>query len=350
VAATGLRRVSGNVLIDARMFDQTPKDGYILTPIMINDNLVDLTITPGAVGAKATVVARPQTAAYRVRSSVTTIAAGKPAAIAVTTPAPGVIVVDGQVPAGTSLLRVQQVADPQSFARTLFIEALHRAGVVVAAAPTGPNPVDELPTAGSYVAADRVGLHRSLPFSENIKLINKVSMNVQADTLIMLIAARNGKRTLDEGMALLTPFIRKAGIDPATMSLSDGRGNEFTDLFTPRTVGTLLRYMATRSDFPTFFESLPVFGVDGTETTVVPASSPVAGKVAAKSGTTVEGDVMNRRALVMTRGNAGYMTSRSGRRTVVAAYVMYTPITEIEDVFAIAKDVASIISALWQAT
>jgi len=96
----------------------------------------------------------------------------------------------------------------------------------------------------------------------------------QADTLVMLIAARNGQRTLDEGMELLQPFVRKAGIDPATLSLSDGRGNEYTDLFTPRTVAALLRYLATRPDFPSFFASLPVFGVDGTETTVVPAGSP----------------------------------------------------------------------------
>jgi D-alanyl-D-alanine carboxypeptidase/D-alanyl-D-alanine-endopeptidase (penicillin-binding protein 4) len=39
VAAAGIRRVSGDVLVDARMFDQTPKDDYILSPIMINDNL-----------------------------------------------------------------------------------------------------------------------------------------------------------------------------------------------------------------------------------------------------------------------------------------------------------------------
>ncbi|MHA6796179.1 D-alanyl-D-alanine carboxypeptidase [Pseudonocardia bannensis] len=329
------------------MFDQTPKDDYVLTPIMINDNLVDLTIDPGAPGGPATVVPRPVTAAYEVRSTVTTVAAGQPAELAVTTPQPGVIAVEGQVPTGAPLLRTAQVADPQSFARTLFVEALGRAGVTVAAAPTGPNRVEALPAAGSYIEADRVALHRSLPFSENLKLINKVSMNVQADTLIMLIAAKAGQRTLEEGMALVQPFIRKAGIDPATMFLSDGRGNEYTDLFTPRTVGALLRYMATRPDFPAYFASLPVFGVDGTETSVVPGDAPVAGKVAAKSGTTVAGDLMNQRAVVMTRGNAGYMTTRSGREAVVAVYVMHTPIAGIEELFEIAGDVAAVVTALW---
>ena len=349
VAASGLRRVEGDVLVDARMFDQTPKDDYLLTPIMINDNLVDLTITPGAAGAAATVVSRPVTAAYQVRSTVTTGGDG-PAMVAVSTPEPGVLQVDGEVPAGAPVLRVEQVADPQSFARTLFVEALARAGVAVTASPTGPNPVAALPAAGSYSDADRVALHRSLPFAQNLRLINKVSMNVQADTLIMLIAVRNGKRTREEGMELLVPFVHKAGIDPATLSLSDGRGNEYTDLFTPRTVAALLRYMATRPDFATYHDSLPVFGVDGTESAVVAADSPVVGRIAAKSGTTVAGDVMNGRALVMTRGNAGYMTSRSGRETIVAAYVMHTPVGAIDEVFDVAKDVATVVSALWDAT
>jgi D-alanyl-D-alanine carboxypeptidase/D-alanyl-D-alanine-endopeptidase (penicillin-binding protein 4) len=350
VAAAGIRRVAGTVVVDARMFDQTPKDDYILSPILVNDNLIDLTITPGPPGGPATVVSRPVTAAYQVRAAVRTVAADQPATLAVTTPEPGVIAVGGDIPASGPLLRTHQVADPPAFARTLFIEALGRAGVAVAAVATGPNPADTLPPPDSYADTDRVALRRSLPFAENIKLINKVSMNLQADTLIMLIAARNGRRTLDEGMALLQPFIRKAGIDPATLSLSDGRGNEYTDLFTPRTVATLLRYMATRPDFPTYYASLPIFGVDGTETNVVPAGSPSAGKVAAKSGTTVAGDAMNQRALVMTRGNAGYMTSKSGRETVVAAYVMHTPIGAVEEVFGIAQDVGAVVAALWEAT
>jgi D-alanyl-D-alanine carboxypeptidase/D-alanyl-D-alanine-endopeptidase (penicillin-binding protein 4) len=293
-------------------------------------------------------VTRPVTAAYTIRAAVTTAVAGQPATVKVTTPEPGVIAVEGQVPAGASLLRTVQVQDPQAFARTLLIEALGRAGVTVTAAATGPNRADALPAPGSYAAADRVALHRSLPFAENIKLINKVSMNVQADTLIMLLAAKAGKRTLDEGMTLVQPFIRKAGIDPATMSLSDGRGNEYTDLFAPRTVGALLRYMATRPDFPSYFGSLPVFGVDGTEAGVVKADAPVAGKVAAKSGTTIAGDGVNERALVMTRGNAGYMTTRSGREAVVAVYVMHTPIGGVEEVFDVAGDVAAVVTALWE--
>jgi D-alanyl-D-alanine carboxypeptidase len=52
----------------------------------------------------------------------------------------------------------------------------------------------------------------------------------------------------------------------------------------------------------------------------------------------------------MTRGNAGYMTSKSGRETVVAAYVMHTPIGAVDEVFGIAQDVGAVVAALWEAT
>ena len=38
-------------------------------------------------------------------------------------------------------------------------------------------------------------------------------------------------------------------------------------------------------------------------------TSPVRGKAVAKSGTTVAGDVMNQRSLVMVRALAGYLTA-----------------------------------------
>lgn len=349
VAARGIRRVSGDVLIDARLFPERRKDEYVLSPIMINDNLVDLTVRPGKAGQTATVVARPQTAAMRVRSRVRTVAAGQPAEITTSAPRPGLIEVRGQIPSGSrGILRSFEVEDPAPFARTLFIEALRRQGVAVAASPVGPNRADRLPPRGSYKQADRVAVHRSLPFSENIRLILKVSMNRQADTLIYLLAVRRGKRTFEEGMQQLLPFLRKAGIDPELVSLSDGRGGEPSDLFSPRTVTQLLRYMATRPDFRAWYDAQSVIGVDGTEVSVVPATSPLRGKAVAKSGTTVEGDLLHDRPILMTRGNAGYMTARSGRELVFALYVMYVPLAQVEDLFAVARDLGTILEAIYE--
>jgi serine-type D-Ala-D-Ala carboxypeptidase/endopeptidase (penicillin-binding protein 4) len=349
VAAAGIKRVAGDVIVDARLFPAMPKDGYVLTPIWINDNLIDLTLTPGKVGDAAALAWRPQTAAYRVESTVTTVAAGQALDVTVTSPQPGVIAVAGRLPVDQAhVVETYQVEDPPAFARTLLIEALQRQGVAVAAKPTGANPADRLPPKGSYAAADRVAVHRSLPFAENLKLIFKVSMNQDADLLVFLLALKHGETSFEAGLQSIRPFLQKLGVDPDLVSLSDGRGNEYTDLFSPRTVTHLLRAMSTRPDFPVYFNALPILGVDGTEAETVPPTSPVRGKAVAKSGVTVDGDLMNQRPLLMTRALAGYLTAKSGRELVFASYVNNVPLVQvIDDLIAVIHEQGAIIEALF---
>ena len=348
VAAAGIRRVDGDVVIDARLFPAMEKDDYILTPIWINDNLIDITITPGVAGSPATVAWRPQTAAYQVQADVQTVPAGQALNLTVTSPSPGVIAVAGQLPADQAqALQTYQVADPPAFARTLLIEALGRAGVTVAATATGPNPDGKLPPPGSYAAADRVALLTSPPFAENIKLIFKVSMNQHADLLIFLLALKHGETSFAAGLQQIPPFLQQIGLDPDEVSLSDGRGNEYTDLFSPRTVSHLLQAMATRPDFPAYFDALPILGVDGSEIDTVAPTSPVRGKAFAKSGTTVDGDVMNQRTLTMVRALAGYLTARSGRELIFAIYVSDVPLADTLDVLTIIKEQGSIAEVIF---
>lgn len=348
VAAAGIRRVQGDVVVDSRLFPAMEKDGYVLTPIWINDNLIDITLTPGIAGGPAAVAWRPQTAAYHVQADVQTVPAGQALNLAVTSPSPGVIAVAGQLPADQAhALQTYQVEDPPAFARTLLIEALGRAGVTVAATATGPNPDGKLPPPGSYAAVDRVALLTSPPFAENIKLILKVSMNQHADLLIFLLALKQGETSFAAGLQQIRPFLEQLGLDPDALSLSDGRGNEYTDLFSPRTVSQLLQAMATRPDFPAYFDALPILGVDGSEVDTVAASSPVRGKAFAKSGTTVAGDVMNQRALVMVRALAGYLTAKSGRELIFAIYVSDVPLADVLDVLPIIKEQGAIAEVIF---
>src|SRR5829696_245820 len=348
VAAAGIRRVDGDVVVDARLFPAMEKDDYILTPIWINDNLIDITITPGVAGSPAAVGWRPQIAAYQVQSDVQTVPAGQALNLTVTSPAPGVIAVAGQIPADQAqALQTYQVTDPPAFARTLLIEALGRASVSVAASATGPNPDSKLPPSGSYAEADRVALLTSPPFAQNIKLIFKVSMNQHADMLIFLLALKHGETSFAAGLQQIPPFLQQIGLDPDEVSLSDGRGNEYTDLFSPRTVSHLLQAMATRPDFPAYVDALPILGVDGSEIDTVAPTRPVRGKAFAKSGTTVDGDVMNQRALTMVRALAGYLTARSGRELIFAIYVSDVPLADVLDVLTIITEQGSIAEVIF---
>jgi D-alanyl-D-alanine carboxypeptidase/D-alanyl-D-alanine-endopeptidase (penicillin-binding protein 4) len=325
------------------------KDDYILTPIWINDNLIDLSVTPGSVGDPATVTWRPHTAAYQVQANVTTIDPTGTLNLTVTAPSPGVIAVTGQIPVTVPhALQTFQVADPPAFARSLLIEALGRAGVTVAATATDPNPESKLPPPGSYAEADRVALLTSPPFAENIKLILKVSMNQHADLLIFLLALKQGETSFAAGLAQIPPFLHDLGLDPDEVSLSDGRGNEYTDLFSPRTVSRLLQAMTTQPDFANYVDGLPILGVDGSEVDTVAPTSPVRGKAFAKSGTTIAGDVMNQRALTMVRALAGYLTARSGRELIFTIYVSDVPLADTLEILTVIKEQGSIAEVIYE--
>ena len=105
------------------------KDGYIVSPVWINDNLIDLTVTPGRRGVEGH---GRLAAADRRASRSSPMSRPSPRAsrmtVAVSSPRPGVIAVSGNIPAGREpLVQAHQVSDPPAFARTLLIEALEAA-------------------------------------------------------------------------------------------------------------------------------------------------------------------------------------------------------------------------------
>ena len=149
VRAAGITKVNGNVVIDDRLF--TPFNGFpdgLVSPIWVNENLVDVLVQPTSVGQPASFTWRPMTASYSVTSSVTTVAANGTTSVQISEPSPGKLVVAGQIAVGTApTLVVRQVDHPSAFARTLFIEALQNAGVTVTAPALGQNP-ESPPTQG----------------------------------------------------------------------------------------------------------------------------------------------------------------------------------------------------------
>jgi D-alanyl-D-alanine carboxypeptidase/D-alanyl-D-alanine-endopeptidase (penicillin-binding protein 4) len=329
VAAAGITRIRGDVLVDDRLFDRAEGTGSgpsRLTPVLVNDNLIDFQITPGKEGELATVCSRPETIAFQLDARVETVPKGQETWVHVTSTSSDRIIVRGQIAEGhRPLVRVYEVEDAVSFARCLFIEALGRAGVVVDASPLLPNRPDQLPPRGDPTAKV-VARFTSPPFAECAKLILKVSHNLHASTLPLLIAARSGKRTLAEGLRLQHDFLARCNVDVDTISFGGGAGGSRADYTTPRATVQLLRYMATRPDAGVFQDALPQLGVDGTLVTAVPPDSPARGKVQAKTGTLFWENTMNGGHIVTSKALAGYMTSSKGRRLAFAMFVNNTHI------------------------
>ena len=337
VAASGIKRVAGEVIIDDRLFETSQTwYGLVRTPIPVNEDVFDFVITPTKPGTAASVTWRPRTSAYRIETKVKTVAATESPQISITSGGPNRIIVRGRMPAQHKpSIRIWHVdKERASFARTLFIEALQREGVIIKASLLGKNPLNLLPKPDEYKIMPRVALFTSPPYSETVKLILKVSHNLGADSTPLLVAAKHGKRTFDDGMVFERVFLEKAGLDVKVISLSDGAGGDPADLVTPGATVQLLRYVATRPYFKAFYDALPILGLDGTLAHAIPPDSPARGKMHAKTGTFPIMDLLTQRITLRVKGLAGYLTASSGRKLVVAFFVNNVPLMEDSDDFA----------------
>ena len=336
IAESGIRRVRGDVLIDARLFESASSTGSgpsQLTPIIINDNLIDLTIQPTREGEPAEITWRPETAALRVECKLRTVAEGKEVETSIRGDDCGTITVTGQIPADHKpLVRVYEVPDPTAHARTLLIEALASEGVTVDAPTVRRSESSaDLPKRDEYDDLPCVARLVSPPLSESARLILKVSHNLHASTLPLLIASRSGKRSLADGLKLQHDALQRIGVDVETISFGGAAGGARSDYVTPHATVQLLRAMAKRPEFDLYRDSLPVLGVDGTLADVVEKDSPARGKVQAKTGTLYWHNLLNDRWLLTSKALAGYITAASGRELAFAAFINHAHIDKSSD-------------------
>jgi D-alanyl-D-alanine carboxypeptidase/D-alanyl-D-alanine-endopeptidase (penicillin-binding protein 4) len=352
VAAGGIKEVAGDVIVDDRLYGPghsfNPHEEYIITPIMINDNLIDLIIRPTQPGSPAEIDWRPRSAAYRVENGVVTADEGEQAGIEASSPTPGVISARGQVPAGgDEVIHTYYVEDPASFARTLFVEALRRAGVRVDAPETGENDAGSLPAEGSYTDTEEVALLASPPFKEYGKLILKVSHNLGADSVLCWVALQKGGKTTEDGLAVEHDFLTGAGVDTDGLILNDGQGAFGANFVSPVAAVQLLRHMSTRGDFGDYRDCLPVLGVDGSLANTL-TDSPAAGNVQAKTGTHVGGDTMNQRMVMGARALGGYMVTSQGRELAFYVNVNNVPLGDMDEMMPLIEKHASILEAIYE--
>jgi D-alanyl-D-alanine carboxypeptidase/D-alanyl-D-alanine-endopeptidase (penicillin-binding protein 4) len=348
VKKTGITAVS-DVVIDDRLFETTDlKKDHVLSPVIVNDNLIDITITPGVPGSGPSLAMRPETSAYHLLNKATTGSAGTPLAVGITQDPAGAIVVSGTIAADAGPVnQTYSIKTPAVFARTLFIEALERQGISVAAAVTGDNPSAKLPAAAVYPSLWKVAEITSPPLTEDVKLTLKVSQNLHADTYIPLIAVASNKTGFYDGMIAEGKILNALGIDTNGVVLGDGEGGDSVDRFSPRSAAQLLTVMTTRPYAERYVKALPILGVDGSLASSCTAGNPACGHVYAKTGTRAGYDPLNDRGILLTKSLAGYVDTRSGKRLVFAVFVNNVPFSDLSDMMAAGDDLGSIAGLIY---
>ncbi|MCE5292103.1 MAG: D-alanyl-D-alanine carboxypeptidase/D-alanyl-D-alanine-endopeptidase [Nocardiaceae bacterium] len=307
VAAKGITSVEGDVLVDDKLWEPFQTKEGVVTSIMVNDNLLDILVNPGATaGDPATMVTRPQTGFFEVVNETKTSASGSDSTATATLGADNRIVVSGNVPIGSKQLDLAVFApDPAAYARALFIEALRRAGVTVTA------PLDKatgaLPANSDYTHADKVAALTSPPTSVLTKLVLKISHNRGAETLLCLLAKKAGSRDCEDGMTTIISKFAPAKIDPGTVMIYDGEGSDPSSA----TPAAMVRWLTWVHDQPwgnALKQGLPDINHDG--------------KILVKSGLSARPDLGPMPAMFVAAGQAGYLTTASGKELAVAFYAL----------------------------
>lgn len=348
VKKSGIDSVSGNVVVDDRLFQSY--DGWpdgLISPIWVNENVVDVTTTPTDPGEAAKIAVTPETASYKVVNQATTGDDGSAPTVKVEQTAPGVLTVTGEVPADHDpIVRVFQVTDPSAFARTAFVQALERADVNVDASTTGANPTSALPKSSQYPKKTQVAEHTSPPLSEYVKVILKGGANRAADLMVCLAAVQAGETTCPAGMPALVKTIQSLGAAPGTTFAFDPAGSDVRDASTPASMATFLRSASFEVYGEGLRDAMSVLGVDGSLATTL-ERSPASGKVSATTGAIVA-ETQAGQGLLLTQTAAGYLTAASGRELVFAVYVNDVPTDGAAEATAVRAAVARLLEIFQQ--
>ena len=330
VAAKGIKRVKGRVLVDATLFPEGERElgtGVVISPMVVNDNVVDVIVSAGTEEKSAVQLKiAPQTAYVTIINQATTGKAGSRTSLRYeneklnpdgtrTVTLTGSMAVDAK-PA----MAAYAVPEPSRYAATVLVEALKAEGVTSSlAAPA--EQVDFKALSASYTPENAVAEHVSPPLKEDVKITLKVSHNLHASStpfLLGALLAHKDKKIDQAGFDLENEFLTKAGLDLRGAAQSDGAGGNA--YFTPDFMVHYLRYMSEQKDYQDFYRGLPILGKDGT-LSKIQVNSPAAGHVHAKTGTYGSYDALNKKLMITGKGLAGYMDTADGKHLILALYV-----------------------------
>jgi PBP4 family serine-type D-alanyl-D-alanine carboxypeptidase len=329
VAARGIHSVAGRVVVDASLFpDGGPEGGTgtDVSPIILNDNVVDLIVAPGKRAGDPVSIRSisPQTPYAQFVNKATT-AAGGDDTLTMKDSDDGhggrVVVISGTIKrTDPPTLYAYRVPNPVRFTEDAFSLALREAGVQIADPPRDAA-FDRAKYASAYVAQNLVAQHVSPPLREEAKVTLKVSDNLHAAAMPYLLgvygAHVTGDDALQAGFDVEHRFLSNAGLDLAGAVQSDGEGAQ--DDFSPSFVVSYLAWARTQSWYGDLYRALPVLGVDGTLVDVQ-RHAPARGKVHAKTGTDGFANLLSH-GFLFDKGLAGYVTTRSGKHVAFCLYI-----------------------------
>jgi D-alanyl-D-alanine carboxypeptidase len=207
-----------------------------------------------------------------------------------------VLKVSGTLARGSHKRFLFTAKQPDDHFARVMAAALKARGIELRGEPRGSS-------ATGAQAADSAWLmhsHSSQPLSEIIKVINKNSHNLYAETLLKTLGSEGGGQgSVQQGAEVERDIVLEMGL--GQVELFDGCGLSRRNEVSPLQVVTLLRFMHQQPYWAAFYNSLAIGGVDGTLGGRL-SHPDLHGRVYAKTG-----------SIGGVSALSGYITAKSGR-------------------------------------
>ena len=337
IAAAGIKKIEGSIVGDESYFkgfylpagwewdDLQAYYGAEVSALPINDNAVDINVSPGTSGGPCIVRISPPNTIFQVVNTCTTGNASSTRTLSVVKKLDrNIVEVSGSMPAGKpAYVNSIAITRPAELFVALLKRRLEATGIVV----TGST---RLQSQNIYVDSGQVEVAKleSPPFAQIAAKTMKPSQNMFTETILWTLGEERGAPRMSDiptgaklypnprpdstelGLSAVKAFLKDIGAADDGIIQYDGSGLSRHDLITPSAVVTLYTYMVKHSkNAQAWRESLTIAGVDGT----------LANRL---KGTAAEANFRGKTGTIdQVSALSGYMTTAAGEQLVVSIIV-----------------------------
>ncbi len=309
----GIREIRGDIIGDDDLLEEPSlgygwawdQAGYSYSAeagaLQFNENVVEIRVAAGGrQGQLAGFEMFPAPGLIQVENNVRTVEAGAETDISIQRDVEGNRVrMQGQIALGEAPARVKvAVHNPTLFFADQLRHILAREGIHVSGKAVDADDLNPKPDRGAAVL---LWMHESPPLEKILAVLLKESQNLYAETLLRILGKEcSGDGSFRAGRQAVQEILQGMAIPPGDYVMMDGSGLSRYNFLKPEMLLRLFRFLVQVPEFSTYYQSLPVGGVDGTLASRL-KGGPAENNVHAKTGT-----------LANVRSLSGFVRARDG--------------------------------------
>ncbi|MBN2602179.1 MAG: D-alanyl-D-alanine carboxypeptidase/D-alanyl-D-alanine-endopeptidase [Candidatus Marinimicrobia bacterium] len=323
----GIREINGTIIGDDDLFDDNGL-GYSwawddlsyyyaakVSALSFNDNCVDLFIVPNdSVGGEPRLFTEPEMNYLNVINELVTVPVDSSTRYDFyRTPGLESVRIFGTIKAGSDTIKDWITVDnPTKYTLSAFQYSLKENGITA----LNISDIDELPLLNpDYTNYTKIASHSSIPLSDIIRTINKVSQNFYAEQLQKTLGVEFfNEGSSKKGIDAEKQWFTQIGLNPDDIFIVDGSGLSRHNLVTVNQIVTILRGIRNDPNYQIFYDSLPIGGVDGT----------IKGRL---KGSDATGHVFAKTGYVgRVRALSGFVKAKNGHEYIFSILINHYPV------------------------